>query len=134
MNSKISTWLYRIAVNTSLDHIRKHNRQERKNKLLIFLGFKTESHIISKDPLVELVKKEQAIMLMKAIDTLPEKQKTAWVLTTSGGMSGREAAEIMDISISAIESLKYRAKGRLKKILKKYYLINESEKKRTDNE
>lgn len=133
-DSKILTWLYRIAVNTSLDYIRKRNRQEKKCKLLSFLGFIPEYPKIVKDPLVEIVNKEMAATLMSAIDMLPEKQKTAWILTTTGGFSGKDTAEIMKISVTAVESLKHRAKAKLKKRLKNYYEIYKGDNTRRNNE
>jgi RNA polymerase sigma-70 factor (ECF subfamily) len=115
--SKISTWLYRIAVNTSLDLLRKRRRSEQWHALLSIFGMTSELPTITKDPLVEVEKREDALLLMKAIDSLPDNQRSAWVLTTTGGFSSQDAAEIMNTSVSAVESLKHRARGRLRKFL-----------------
>jgi len=123
-DSKISTWMYRIAVNTSIDIIRKRKRLKYKQSLLSMFGISSEVSENVKDPLVKLIDREKAITLMKAIDQLPENQQTAWILTTTSEFSGQEAAEIMKMSVSSIESLKHRAKKRLKIILKDYYRTN----------
>ena len=55
--------------------------------------------------------------MFDAINTLPENQKTAFILAKVDGLSNPEVAEIMEMSISAIESLVFRAKNSLKERL-----------------
>ncbi|WP_262915556.1 RNA polymerase sigma factor [Niabella ginsengisoli] len=62
-------------------------------------------------------KKENAAILFRAVDKLPENQKIAFILSKVEGLSYQEISEIMQTSISAIESLLHRAKNNLKKIL-----------------
>ena len=65
--------------------------------------------------------KEQAAILFKAINQLPEKQKTAFMLQKIQDMSQQNIAEIMELSEGAVESLLMRAKANLKKLLSNYY-------------
>ena len=65
-------------------------------------------------PGILLENQENAKILFATINTLPENQKTAFILSKVDGLTNPEVAEIMDMSISAIESLVFRAKSTLK--------------------
>jgi RNA polymerase sigma factor (sigma-70 family) len=65
--------------------------------------------------------KELGKYLFKAINKLPESQKTAFILSKIEGLSGAEISEIMKISISSLDSLLFRAKQNLKKLLSGIY-------------
>ena len=58
-------------------------------------------------------KQEDAKILFEVINTLTENQKTAFLLSKLDGLSNPEVAEIMQLSISSVESLVYRAKAAL---------------------
>ena len=117
--STLKTWIYRITINQSLDFIKK---KKSKKRFFIF-GKKSQNEFeilnISnfEHPGIQLENKESAKILFESINTLPENQKTAFLLTKVDGLSNPEAAEIMEISISAIESLIFRAKKELKEKL-----------------
>lgn len=66
-----------------------------------------------------LDQKENAARLFKAVDRLPENQKVAFTLHKLEDLSYQEVGEVMNISVSAVESLMHRAKQNLKKILDK---------------
>jgi len=72
-----------------------------------------------------LENKERSIILFKAIGLLPEQQQTAYVLHKVEQVSYNEIAVIMEVSLSAVESLLFRAKQNLKKHLATYYEENE---------
>jgi RNA polymerase sigma-70 factor (ECF subfamily) len=76
-------------------------------------------------PGIILEDQERAKILFKAIAKLPKNQKTAFVLHKIEGQSYTEIAVIMKLSISAIESLMFRAKQNLQKTLSSYYEANE---------
>ncbi len=116
--AKLSTYLYRIAVNLSLNRIR-----DRKRKRMFSLeAMKSERHRElphpdgSPDRILE--KSELAAQVRKVLDGLPESQRTAVVLKRFEGMSYEEIAGVMHCSVSAVESLLHRAKIGLKKKLK----------------
>jgi RNA polymerase sigma-70 factor (ECF subfamily) len=75
-------------------------------------------------PGISLDKKEDAIMLFKAIKNLPENQRVAFVLIKTEGLSYTEVSKILNVSEKAIEGLMHRAKENLRKILSKYYTDN----------
>ena len=68
-------------------------------------------------PGILLENKENAAILFKVINELNENQKTAFILSKIDGLNNPEIAEIMQISISAVESLVFRAKSTLKEKL-----------------
>jgi RNA polymerase sigma factor (sigma-70 family) len=126
--STISTWLYRIAVNRSLDQIRKKKRKKRFAFITSIFDPNTEKEVYSQSlpahPGVILENKERAETLAKAVDLLPEKQRIAFTLHKLEGMPYQEIAEILDTTLSSVESLIHRAKVNLKKSLDGYYKNN----------
>lgn len=120
--SKISTWLYRITVSTALDLLRSRKSKKRFGFLQRLFGEGNEPIHEAPDfhhPGVALDQKENAARLFKAIDLLPENQKVAFTLNKLEELSYQEVSEVMNISVSAVESLMHRAKQNLKKILEK---------------
>lgn len=120
--AQISTWVYRITINTSLDYLKARNRKKRFG---IFTSiFHNESSELKHDvpnfshPGIELEHKEEFENLFKKINRLPENQKTALILNKIEQISHIEIAEIMNTSPKAVESLIQRAKTNLEKILK----------------
>jgi len=127
--SKVSTWIYRITVQKSLEYIRKQNRKKRSATLLSLFG--KENLVAAPDnspfyhPGVQLENKERAVILFKAIKKLPINQRMAFTLNKVEYMSYQEIAEIMKVSVSSVESLLFRAKQNLRKILTGFYKENE---------
>ncbi|MEO5996264.1 MAG: RNA polymerase sigma factor [Chitinophagaceae bacterium] len=122
--SKFSTWLYRIAITKSMDHIRKKKRKKRFAFIQSLFGVNNEVLQDPPDfhhPGVSLDNKERAAVLFKAIDTLPENQKTAFTLHKVEGLSYQEVSLVMKLSLSSVESLLHRAKNNLKRNLENYY-------------
>lgn len=127
--ASLSTWIYRISVNKCLEHIRKRSRKKRLGnfKSLFSLDSKKiiENHSDFMHPGIELENQERAKILFKAIDLLPEQQRTAYLLHKIEQISYNQMALIMQLSTPAIESLLFRAKQNLKKHLTVYYEENE---------
>lgn len=124
--SSVSTWVYRIAVNKSLDFLRMKNSKKRFGIFTsLYVKDSTDIKYESTDfvhPGVKLENKENAQLLFKAIDTLSENQKTAYILTQVEGLQQKEVAAIMENSQKSVESLVKRAKLNLKQELEKYFL------------
>ena len=122
---KLSTWLYRITVTKSLDFLRAKKRKKRFAFIQSLFGDESNEPLVEQitfvHPGVQLENKERAGILFKAIDKLPENQKTAFTLNKVEGLSYHEIAEVMQTSVSSVESLLFRAKGNLQKHLGEYY-------------
>jgi RNA polymerase sigma-70 factor, ECF subfamily len=123
--SQLSTWIYRIAVNASLDFLRKKKRKKRFGYVLSLAGIKGETIEIPQpaalNPQNDLLHKERVQILNQAIAALPENQQIAITLSKYEGLGNNEIAEIMALSISSVESLIYRAKKNLQTSLRDYY-------------
>ena len=126
--AQLSTWVYRIAVNKSLDFIRSKNRKKRFAQLTsLFKSGEDEGTIeipSFETPDKELDDKERKEILDLALNKLPENQKTAIVLSKYEGFSNTEIAKIMDLSLSAVEALIHRAKKNLHKDLHNHFEKN----------
>ncbi|MCX6173971.1 MAG: sigma-70 family RNA polymerase sigma factor [Ignavibacteriales bacterium] len=117
-DSKLSTWIYQIAVNISINRLR---RQKVINFLsLDFREGGKEMADNSLSPEKTLEKSEIQQIVQEAISSLPAKQKTAIVLSRYEELSYKEISKIMALSLSSVESLLYRAKENLAKKLISY--------------
>ena len=118
-NSSISTWIYRISVNKSLDFLRKKKRKKRFGIISsLFTNEDKNKEIIQiahfEHPGVLIEQKENAKLLFRLIDDLKDKQKTAFILFHIEDLNQKQIAEIMGISSKAVELLIRRAKIKLK--------------------
>jgi len=116
--SKVSTWIYRIAINNCLNHLRK-------KKYLQWFSLDDCSESTEDDkialrqlhsdefPEQSLEKKEQESIILKAIHSLPKHQRIAVILQRYEGLSCQEIAEILDCSIGAVQARLHRAKKSL---------------------
>ena len=112
-NSSVSTWVYRIAVNTSLNFL----KSRKKSSFLYLFDYKKEIPDFNHPGIIE-ENKENAKLMYQAISSLPDAQKTAFILGFIEEKPRQEIADIMEISLKAVESLLQRAKANLKIKLK----------------
>ena len=119
--SKIGTWLYRIAVNKSLEFIRKGKAEKRKAEM--HCSGKGSELVSDRfyHPGLSLENKERGAILFEAIDSLSEHQKVAFTLQKVEGLTQSEVAQVMERSEGSVESLLHRAKENLRMKLKEYY-------------
>ena len=124
--AKLTTWLYRIAVNKSLNHLRKYKLK--KNLKSIESLFMINKNIINEiedsrnlQPDDNMEQREKAYILHRAISSLSTNQRISFILNKYEDLSYKEIAEIMNTSLSAVESLIHRAKINLQKKLFNYY-------------
>src|SRR5687768_7509041 len=123
-DSRLTTWIYRITTTKALDHIRSKKRKKRFAFITSLFGPDNEvlhEPVEFHHPGVELDRKEQATVLFRVIDQLPENQKTAFVLHKTEGLSYQEIAGVMGLTVSAVESLLFRARQNLRKLLENHY-------------
>jgi RNA polymerase sigma-70 factor, ECF subfamily len=123
--AKLSTWLYRIAINKSLNQLEKNKRKYNWFSLDTFFGGHKKDNLEVPEPdssdTNPLEKDEMTRILHLAIDSLPHNQRIAFVLGKYDELSYKEIASIMNITLPAVESLIHRAKTNLQKSLAGYY-------------
>ncbi len=126
--SKLSTWIYRIAVTKSLDHLRRMKRKKRFSSLKRIIGVDDPAENLpsssTNNPEHTLAEKESLGILQSALNALPDNQKAAFLLSKQDGYSNSEIADILQTSVSAVESLIHRAKKNLHDKLYKHYKNN----------
>lgn len=129
-DSKISTWLYRIAINKSLNYVRDNKKHTIVRSIQRFFSSNEREENIeiqdfsNRSPIELFEQEDHSSALHKAIDKLPANQKTAFVLKNYEDLSYKEIMEVMKLSMSAVESLIHRARTNLQKELAEYYRIN----------
>jgi len=120
-DSKLSTWIYRIAVNKSLNFIRDNKRRRFFHSIGDSLfGSKVldlPSDNTADYPDLETENNQRRHNLYRAIDQLPERQRVAFSLSKFDDLSYHEIASVMELSVSSVESLIHRAKLNLQKKL-----------------
>ncbi len=120
--AKFTTWFYRVVTNQAIDFARKI-KNTKGSEALDRITDKTASQ----QEMMEQTQQEQ--MLEDAIQELPERQKLALNLCFYEGLSNKEAAEIMDVGVKALESLLMRAKAGLKDILVRQGSLGDEERR-----
>lgn len=118
---KFTTWLYRIAANSSIDYLRK----KKIAALSLDEGIPTKHGRLSLEladwtynPEIELVAKQKRFSVEKAIDTLPKRYKEVIIFRHRDEKSYEEIASILKIPVGTVKARIFRARVLLKKKLK----------------
>ncbi len=112
--STFFTWIYRIAVNLSLNAIRKHQ----------VMNYLRQSDIVARvlpakeRPDTEYELKELEVSLQRAIAELPEKQKTVFVLRYFDGLSYEEISAILKTSVGGLKANYFHAVRKIQERMK----------------
>jgi RNA polymerase sigma-70 factor (ECF subfamily) len=103
------TWLTRVVVNLCLDRKRRAP----------WVELEAAGDIVDPSPgaTEKAEANERERMVATAIDKLPARQRSAILLTYGEGMSNAEVADILDTSVSAVETLLVRGKQNLRRAL-----------------
>lgn len=109
--AKLTTWLHRIAHNLCVDYLRKHSRVQTQE------DFEESAQSEYEDSSENGSEKEKLRILDLALSKLPESQRSAIMLCTMQNFSNKEAADIMAISVKALESTIARGKRSLREIV-----------------
>ncbi len=107
--AKLSTWLHRVALNLCYDRLRKRRES--------LPGELPDMADPAPGPHEQLVASQRMGALEEAIAALPKRQAAALTLCALQGHTQAEAAEIMEISVDALESLLMRARRSLRTTL-----------------
>lgn len=108
--ARIDTWMHRVALNLCYDRLRRRRDAVSTDDVEIVDG------AISAPAKIEA--EQTARQVQAAINALPDRQREAIVLTYYQELSNQEAANVMDVSVEALESLLARARRTLRASLK----------------
>lgn len=114
-DSSFRTWIYRIAVNTAMDYLRKKVRSKvnlvtAAEDELEIKSFQTAEEVIEQKLTVEMVRRE--------ISKLPVDYKIALILRDIEGMNYEEIASILKVNLGTVKSRIWRARNLLRERIK----------------
>ena len=121
--SRFSTWVYRVVVNTCLDHIKKNKRQ--KDRILSFSGEDREENPFdavsmlrdeSAEPERHMLQKEKTQIILACLERIAPSLREVVVLRDVQGFSYGEIAQILDISEGTVKSRLSRARQAVKEM------------------
>jgi RNA polymerase sigma-70 factor (ECF subfamily) len=123
-DSRLSTWIYRIAMNEALMKIRRE-----KGRMVSIDTFKTsdgETRSLdiedwAQKPLDKLLTKELGDEMEGAIGRLPEDYRAVFLLRDVEGLSNAQIAKVLEISVPAVKSRLHRARIFLRNELSRYF-------------
>lgn len=105
-----SAWLFKIAHNTVIDHVRKLSREKRADF--------DEAHLATVEDPVEMSEREFEVEQLKiALEKLPEAQREVATLRFIAQLSIAETAKVLGKSEGTIKALQFNATMSLRKVL-----------------
>ena len=110
--ARVSTWAYRVAANLCTDRLRRL-----KVRAAVDIDAVPEPPADLATAVEAMTDAERETALQSALSALPERQRQAVVLRHLEGLANPEIADIMDLSVEAVESLTARGKRALKAAL-----------------
>jgi len=114
--AKFSTWLWRIVTNLCLNEIRN-----RKHRPSLSLDDNPLLEPGEEDPTaLALSRRELAEAVRQALDSLPENQRMAVILSKWEDQPYEEIAASLNLSVPAVKSLLFRARQAMKEQLEKF--------------
>ena len=123
--SKISTWIYRIAMNEALMVIRKRKPEfdfySSENGKDNITRLATLTANWSNHPEKELLSNESRAYLEEAVQQLPEKLKIVFLLRDIEGLNIKETAEVLTLTEENVKVRLWRARSHLRELLSKYF-------------
>ena len=116
--ASFSTWLYTIARNTVLSELRKHK------SFKVSLEQSGHTPLASHEAMPEqtALRNEKVSLVREAINSLPEKQRSALILREYDQMDYQEIANILGQTVSSVKSLLFRARASVKLQLEPYFI------------
>ena len=111
--ASVKTWAYRVTYNLAVDWHRKTKKE--------FYGSVPDENLVEPGENAEkaMQKAQTGKIVAEQIQSLPERQQTALVLTYYEGLSNAEVAEVMGTSVKGVEALLVRARKQMHKKLEK---------------
>ena len=104
--AQFGTWLHRVATNLCLDRLRRKGTED--------IDAIPEPKSDDPDPEEEMQRQDLARSVDLALQALPARQRAAVTLTHYQGLSNIEAADVLGVTVEAVESLLGRARRQLR--------------------
>lgn len=108
--ARFTTWLYRVVLNRSIDHKRRPVNED--------LEAVAEPPDHAPDAVTRIQRRQVAVRLQDAQAKLPPQQRAALALFYNEGLSNADIASVLQISVTAVESLLKRARQQLRVLLR----------------
>lgn len=119
--SQLSTWMYRIAVNVSMQHIRKLKRTRQRETSTSEVAMDRRSKV---DPLGRLEDREILRKLYQILSTVGTKKRTVYILYELNGLPVEQIAEIVGCPTNTVKSRLFHARREVMKKLKLAKIID----------
>ncbi len=109
-NAKVSTWIFKIAYNLSMNELKR-----RKRYLRLLNNHVGEKEILDGPNTLESIENRELIdAVMSELSLIPENQRAALLLRVNQGLTYSEISEVLNVSVSSVEMLIFRARSHLK--------------------
>jgi RNA polymerase sigma-70 factor (ECF subfamily) len=117
--SSLSTWIYRIATNAAMDHLRKSSSRLVRPAEDDDLAGEEDAGPVDTSPLhdTQLIRKDMNDCIRGIVDSLPDDYRTVLVLSELEGLTNAEITEVLGISLDTAKIRLHRAKTKLRKEL-----------------
>lgn len=119
--SSLRNWLYRIAVNATLDVLRHRPEERLEDEAAEMIADQAAG------PESALIEKESTVLVQQALSSLPEAARSVLVLREYGGLSYQEIAGVLDVPVGTVMSRLNYARNRLRVLLKAQLLQMEND-------
>jgi len=120
--SRLFTWIYRIATNAAMDHLRKPSFRHvwhTTNRPVDDDGLAGEIDMLPKESELALdtllIRKDMNECIRSIVDSLPESYRTVLVLSALEGMTNAEICEVLSLTLDTVKIRLHRARIRLRK-------------------
>nr|WP_298997883.1 RNA polymerase sigma factor [uncultured Allomuricauda sp.] len=124
-DSKFTTWLYRIAYRTALDHIRKNKKRQKTDTLLEEI---TESNLtFTENPLERLEDLERKDFIKKCISRLSESEAAVVTLFYFEELSIKEIGKVTRLTDDNVKVKLHRSRKKLYELLQPNPVVNEKD-------
>ena len=126
-DAKMSSWLYQITVNTSIDHLRRKSSKPHKSMDDLDKTSFQEKLAGSKNAAIDPEQSAEAVIMQnrvsQALQKVSPKERSVFVMRHYNELKTREIAEILNVSQGTVKALLFRAIRKLRKELS-FYLGN----------
>lgn len=115
--ASLSTWIYRIATNLSLDHFRRSATRQAKAALSLEETESDREWIVDEtasSPEQLAAQSDMSACVQKFIQRLPPSYRTVLVLHDLQGLKNREIADVLDCSLDTVKIRLHRARKKLR--------------------